>query len=169
MMPETMPGTMLEIAIAFIKQFEGCSLSAYPDPLSGNKPITIGYGCTKKLNGEDWCLGETITQAEADSLLNYQLNHHYLPALQYSIPTWKDLNTNQEAALVSFAYNVGAWFYGADDFQTITKVLREGDFTAVPAALLLYVNPGSKVEEGLRKRRQAEGELFARPVEPARR
>lgn len=34
--------------VPLIKEFEGCYLKAYPDPLSGNLPITIGWGTTKK-------------------------------------------------------------------------------------------------------------------------
>jgi lysozyme len=31
-----------------IKEFEGCRLNAYPDPLSGGLPITIGWGWQSK-------------------------------------------------------------------------------------------------------------------------
>ena len=30
------------MGIKLVKEFEGCRLNAYPDPLSGNLPITIG-------------------------------------------------------------------------------------------------------------------------------
>jgi len=62
--------------------------------------------------------------------------------------------------LVSFAWNVGWHFCGSSDFVTISRVLRESDYDAVPSAMMLYVNPGSSVEAGLRRRRQAEGKLW---------
>ena len=52
-----------------IKHFEGCRLTAYPDPGTGGDPWTIGYGHT----GPDVYLGVTITQAEADHLLKQDL------------------------------------------------------------------------------------------------
>ena len=55
--------------LKLIKEFEGCRLNAYPDPLSGNLPITIGWGGTRKKDGSPFKMGDTITQAEADELL----------------------------------------------------------------------------------------------------
>jgi hypothetical protein len=62
-------------AIPLIKKFEGCYLKAYPDPRTGNLPITIGWGSTKKRDGSNWKLGESITQQEADDLLMLQLDY----------------------------------------------------------------------------------------------
>ncbi|HID1023608.1 TPA: glycoside hydrolase family protein, partial [Klebsiella michiganensis] len=38
--------------IALIKRFEGCRLTAYPDPGTGGAPWTIGYGWTGKVDGK---------------------------------------------------------------------------------------------------------------------
>jgi lysozyme len=70
------------------------------------------------------------------------------------------MNENQQGALLSFAYNLGAGFYGSPNFNTITRVLREKKWNEVPKALELYINPGTKVESGLRRRRIAEGKLW---------
>lgn len=61
---------------------------------------------------------------------------------------------------MSFAYNVGWQFYGSAGFETITKRLGESDWSKVPAAMALYVNPGTSTEAGLRRRRAAEGALW---------
>jgi peptidoglycan hydrolase-like protein with peptidoglycan-binding domain/GH24 family phage-related lysozyme (muramidase) len=148
--------------IRLIKQFEGCHLEAYPDPLSGGKPYTIGWGSTRRKDGSPFSLGEKITQAEADDLLTWQVERQFLPALE-RIPAWSELNENQRGALLSFAYNLGAKFYGASGFSTITRVLQERRWDQMESALLLYRNPGSNVEEGLRRRRQAEADLFNAP------
>ena len=149
--------------LSLIKQFEGCHLTAYPDPLSGGRPYTVGWGSTRRKNGNPFELGEKITQAEADGLLQWQVEQEFLPSLE-AIPAWVELNENQRGALLSFAYNLGARFYGASDFKTITRVLRDRRWDQMEAALLLYRNPGTHVEAGLRRRRQAEADLFNQPT-----
>ncbi len=142
-----------------IKEFEGCHLNAYPDPLTGGLPITIGWGSTRDFNGESFKLGRKITQKYADTLLEFDLKNRFLPSLQ-RIPYWNEMNERQQGALLSFAYNLGANFYGSSGFSTISRVLREKKWNEVPAALELYRNPGSKVEAGLLRRRKAEGKLW---------
>ena len=149
--------------VPLIKEFEGCYLNAYRDPLSGNLPITIGWGTTKKRDGSNWKLGESITQQEADDLLMLQLENNYLPSLQ-KIPVWNELNTNQQGALLSFGYNLGANFYGSSSFKSMTRVLRDKKWDEIEETFLKYRNPGSNVEVGLRRRRQAEADLFLTPV-----
>ena len=151
-----MPGVTL------IKQFEGCHLKAYPDPLSGGRPYTIGWGSTRKKNGRPFELGEEITQAEADELLISQIEGEFLPSLE-KIPVWRELNVNQRGAILSFAYNLGAQFYGSQGFETISRVLREKNWSQIQDALVLYRNPGSNVEAGLKRRRLAEAALFKTP------
>jgi len=147
------------MGIKLIKEFEGCHLSAYPDPLSGNLPITIGWGSTRKKDGSPFKLGDKITQAEADDLLISQCKNQFLPALR-KIPHWNEMSDGQRGALLSFAYNLGAGFYGGDNFNTITKRLKNREWNLVPDALYLYRNPGSNVEAGLARRRKAEGEAW---------
>lgn len=149
--------------VVLIKEFEGLYLKAYPDPLSGDKPITIGWGTTRKKDGSEWKLGETITEAEAEELLMMQLEEKYLPPLQ-KIPVWDELNVNQQGALLSFGYNLGANFYGGKNFQSITRVLQNKQWDEIEETFLKYINRGSPVEKGLRRRREAEAKLFLTPV-----
>lgn len=151
----------LKAGIDLIKKFEGCHLKAYPDPLSGGLPITIGWGSTSKKNGTLFKLGDTITQKEADELLIFQCENQFLPTLS-KIPYWREMNDNQRGALLSFAYNLGAGFYGGSNFNTITRNLREKNWKAIPKTLEIYRNPGSSVEVGLLRRRKAEGDLWNR-------
>lgn len=148
--------------VELIKQFEGLHLTAYPDPLSGGRPYTVGWGSTRRKDGSPFYLGQRISRQEADDLLVYQLETEFLPALE-RIPVWPELNDNQRGALLSFAYNLGAGFYGASGFETISRVLRNRQWDKIESALLLYRNPGTNVEEGLRRRRQAEADLFRTP------
>lgn len=146
--------------IALIKEFEGCHLKSYYDPLTGGLPITIGWGSTRRKDGSSFMIGNVITQDEADDLLYFQLSREFLPALQ-KIPHWNEMNEKQQGALLSFAYNLGANFYGSSGFNTLSRVLREKKWSEVPAALELYRNPGTKVEAGLLRRRRAEGKLWS--------
>jgi len=150
-----------ESGVHLIKEFEGCHLSAYYDPLTGGLPITIGWGSTRRKNGTIFMIGNKISQAEADDLLYFQLRREFLPSLQ-KIPYWNEMNENQQGALLSFAYNLGASFYGSANFNTITKALKEKRWGDVPAALERYRNPGTNVEAGLLRRRKAEGALWSR-------
>ena len=146
--------------VDLIKEFEGCHLKSYYDPLTGGLPITIGWGSTRRKDGTRFMIGNTITQDEADDLLYYQLRREFLSALQ-KIPYWGEMNDNQRGALLSFAYNLGADFYGSPDFNTITRVLKNKEWSKVPDALYLYRNPGTNVEKGLARRRVAEGKLWS--------
>jgi len=134
-------------------------LQAYPDPLSGNLPITIGWGSTRDLNGKPFKLGQKISQKVADDLLISQIKNEFLPTLS-KIPYWSEMSDGKRGALLSFAYNLGAGFYGSGDFNTITKRLKNKEWDLVPDALYLYRNPGSNVEAGLARRRKAEGKLW---------
>lgn len=153
------PTVMPNCGVELIKEFEGCHLNAYPDPLSGYLPITIGWGSTKDFDGSAFKLTRKITQQYADKLLINDLKNRFLPSLQ-KIPHWNDMNENQRGALLSFAYNLGAGFYGKPNFNTITRVLKHKQWDKVPDALYLYRNPGTKVEAGLARRRKAEGKLW---------
>ena len=146
--------------VELIKEFEGCKLRAYYDPHTGGLPITIGWGSTRRKDGSRFMIGNTITQDEADDLLYFQLRREFLPALQ-KIPYWSEMNDNQRGALLSFAYNLGADFYGHGNFNTITRNLKDKNWKEIPETLKLYRNPGSKVEAGLLRRRVAEGKLWS--------
>jgi len=145
--------------VDLIKEFEGCHLQAYPDPLSGNLPITIGWGSTRDLNGKPFKLGQKITQKVADDLLISQIKNEFLPTLS-KIPYWSEMSDGKRGALLSFAYNLGSGFYGSGNFSSITGRLKNKEWDKVPDALYLYRNPGSNVEAGLARRRKAEGKLW---------
>jgi len=103
----------------------------------------------------------SISKQRAKELLDYHIDNAIVPILSSKIPTWGIMNANQKATIISFAYNLGSNFYGSLNFNTITKALsKKENFSQVPAALMLYVNPGSNFEAGLRRRRQAEGKLW---------
>jgi GH24 family phage-related lysozyme (muramidase) len=151
----------LGAALKLIQEFEGCHLDAYPDPLSGGEPWTIGWGTTRYDDGRPVRKGDRLNMVEADMLLRLEVDK-IADKLRATVPYWKEMSDQQKCALISFAYNLGSGFYGAKGFETISKRLREKDWAGVPDALLLYRNPGSNVEAGLKRRRIAEGDLWGR-------
>ena len=151
----------LSDALKLIQQFEGCHLDAYPDPASGGEPWTIGWGTTRYGDGRKVKKGDKLNRVEADMLLRQEVDR-IAAKLRETVPHWREMADHQQCALVSFAYNLGSGFYGSTGFETISRELREKDWDAVPAALLLYRNPGTNVEAGLRRRREAEGKLWAK-------
>jgi GH24 family phage-related lysozyme (muramidase) len=157
-----------------VQSFEGCRLTAYPDPGTGGEPFTIGWGNTTYASGKPVRPGDTITQQMADELLDVRLRTDLL-RLAKRIPRWDTFTVHQQAALLSFTFNCGPNWFGGEGYDTITARVRDGQLDQVPAAMALYINPGSKVEAGLRRRREAEGRLWrgeglpaAAPVAPPR-
>lgn len=110
-------------------------------------PSRLG-GEYKNFDGKPFKITDQITQSQADSLLDNQIRNQFLPPLR-KIPHWNEMNSNQKGALLSFAYNLGANFYGSSGFNTISRVLRNKQWNDVPDALYLYRNPGTNVEAGL--------------------
>jgi GH24 family phage-related lysozyme (muramidase) len=103
--------------------------------------------------------GDKITVIEASKLLDLEIERT-ADKLRATVPYWNAMNGDKQCALISFAYNLGSGFYGTTGFETISKRLKEKDWEAVPEAMLLYRNPGTSVEAGLLRRRQAEGRLW---------
>jgi len=157
----------LDIAADIICEFEGFRSSPYLCPAG---VWTIGYGTTYYPDGNVVQPDDRpISQDEGMKYLEYHIDNAIVPVLEKTIPTWGPMNANQRASITSFAYNLGAYFYGAENFDTITRALStQANWPQVPSALMLYVNPGSSFEAGLRRRRQAEGDLWNRTGKFAR-
>ena len=136
--------------INLVKRFEGCCLTAYK-PVAAEKYWTIGYGHY----GPDVQKGQKITQGKAEQLLKSDLVRYENNVMKFNAKYhW---NQNEFDALVSFAYNTGS----------INNLVKNGKRSrAEIAEKILEYNKGADGEElaGLKKRRQAEQELFLRPV-----
>ena len=140
--------------IALIKRFEGCRLTAYPDPGTGGDPWTIGYGWTGKVYGKPIKPGMKIDDATADRLLRtgvVSFDQAVSKMLKVSV------TQNQYDALVSLAYNIGT---RALSTSTLMKKLNAGDVKGAADAFLRWNRSGGKVMAGLTNRRKAEREVF---------
>jgi lysozyme len=139
-----------------VKHFEGLYTDAYFCPAG---VPTIGYGHTANVE-----LGQCITPQEAENILQDDMQK-FAVAVDNAIVV--ELNDNQFAALVSFAFNCGAGNLRA---STLCRKLNAGDYDCVPSELGRWVkatdpSTGKKRSlAGLVKRRAAEGTLFLKPL-----
>lgn len=134
---------------ALLKEFEGLGLKAYRCPAG---VLTIGYGHT----GPDVTPAMTITAARAEELLAADCLKCY--AQVTAIFNGTDLNANQLAALVSFVFNLGASRLAT---STLAKKIKANPADpAIRAEFLRWTFAGGKPLPGLKRRRQAEANLY---------
>ena len=145
----------INIAGNIIRKYEGCGLKAYPDPATGGEPWTIGWGSTFYEDGVKVKKGDVISQDRADSLLYIHINHFY----EKMKPFIKaQLNDNQIAALISFAYNCGV---GAFSKSTLLKKSNANPSDpSIRDEFNKWTKANGKVFAGLVKRRKAEADLY---------
>ena len=132
------------------EQFEGCKLTAYPDPATGGSPWTIGYGHT----GPEVHLGLTITQEQAEELLMEDVKK---AAATVNTKVTTDITQEEFDALVDFVFNVGAGNFNA---STLLKKVNSGDIQGAANEFLKWDMAAGKHMAGLLKRRHAEAEEF---------
>ncbi len=151
--------TALARSCELIRRFEGFRPDAYPDPATKDdpdpakrgKPITIGYGST----GAGIVLGLRWTREQAEQDLAIRVRDlvtRVRTIVKVSLPD------DAVAALVSFAYNLGA---KALEGSTLLRKLNAGDAAGAAAQFDVWVKANGKVFPGLMIRRKAEREVFA--------
>jgi GH24 family phage-related lysozyme (muramidase) len=147
----------LPAALKIIREFEGCRLKAYRCPAG---VWTIGWGSTRLPGTGAVRSGDVITQEDADRLLAAEVVGLFGPGAAALVKPWKRLAPNAQAALVSFAYNVGL---GAFEESTLLRRLNAGhDPNAVAREELprWVKGEGGRQLDGLVRRRTAEIALF---------
>jgi len=134
--------------IDLIKSFEGCRLEAYKCPAG---IWTIGYGATGPSikEGMKW----TQEQAEA-ALLKHVAEFESAVNSMVTVP----ITQAQFDALVSFVYNIGP---NAFRKSTLLDLLNDGDYSGAAQQFARWISKGTPAEPGLRRRREAERQLFA--------
>ena len=146
-----------------IKTYEGFESKAY----NKDGKWTVGAGSTTHPDGTPVKKGDVIDATKADMYVRHYTYNTVIPTLSNTIPSWNKMKPNQQAALISFAYNMGPNFYGAPNRETITAALKSPlTWYKVPAILPLYNKATSQtsgklvVLQGLVKRRKAEANLW---------
>lgn len=143
-------------AIDLIKKFEGLKLKVYLD--SAGLP-TVGYG--HKIQKRDRLAeGQWITFQQADRFFEQdfaEAKRALARLVQVS------LSKSQEAAILSWLYNVGG--VQAKGSKVVTH-LNAGDPWSVPELLKEWCHADGRVNDGLVKRREEEAQLFAAGTSP---
>ena len=146
-------------AVKLVRYFEGCKLTAYPDPVSGGDPWTIGWGST----GPDIRHGVVWSQAQCDARLVQDLAKFgaKVAGLIGSATT----SQNQFDAMVDFAYNLGL---GNFHSSTLLKLHIAGNYAAAAQEFVKWDKAGGHEVKGLKIRRMTEAKLYAGPVDIAK-
>ena len=143
-----------QMLIALIKKYEGFRSTPYRCP-AGH--LTIGYGFTDA----KYLRMKKLTRAQADRILEDEM----LPKMRQLIARYVKvpLDSCQEAALVSFTYNLGE-----ENLERIVSESRNrlnaGNYKVIPAVMKMYtkakVNGKPRTLQGLVTRRNEEAKLF---------
>lgn len=138
-----------------IKRDEGYSATAYHDP--GYGIPTIGYGATRYPDGRAVKMGDTISQKDAETLLDWHITK---AAQDVDNAVTVPLNRNEKEALTDLSYNIGG-----DQLKNSTLIdcLNQGDRQCAADEFLAWDKSDGKVLPGLVKRRKENKTLFLKP------
>lgn len=122
-----------EALLADLRRDEGLRLRAYPDPLTGGSPWTIGYGHTglDVHPGLVW----TVDQAEAALRADVAKAERLLDAYA---PWWRGLAPARQDVLLNMTFNLG-WGdgqHGLSSFKRTLSKIRRGDYAGAAANML---------------------------------
>ena len=150
----------LEKMVEKMKEREGFRPIAVRDDLATGKPIVVGFGTTHVYpkTGKPIKLGDTMTKEQGEENIR-SFFKNMTPGLE-KIPGWDDMDAGKQSAILSFGYNAGQNFYGADGYETITKNLKDKDYDAVPETLKKYNKGDGEILPGLVTRREEEGNMW---------
>lgn len=140
-----------------IKAFEGCKLTAYKCPAG---VWTIGYGFTTYMDGSAVKKGDTITQADADIMLQKKVEE-FRTQVARVVPGI--LPSGAVDALTSFAYNCGV---GALTRSTLLKKIKANhlDLKGIRTEFLKWNKANGKELVGLTNRRLREYNMYAEAI-----
>lgn len=133
------------LALPAVKESEGLRTSAYLDPVG---VPTICFGETLGVK-----IGDVKSPAQCDAMLVKRL-HSFLEEMRAC--TTRQLPAKTEAALLSFAYNLGTGTYCQN---LASKRINPGKLWETCQALSLYTKAGGRELPGLVKRRAEERAL----------
>lgn len=141
-------------AARIIKKYEGFMPDPYRCP--GGIP-TIGYGSTRYENGDEVSMDDcSIDRERAEEILLYYIKE---VADQVRSVVKHKLEDHQEAALISFTYNLGI---GNLKRSTLLQLINRGpENQNIPNEFKRWNKAGGKVLAGLTTRREEEAKLWS--------
>ena len=165
-LPETpgAPRSTSPVGLALIKEFESCAKAigagrfmAYPDPGTGGKPWTIGWGSTTDFDGKPIQPGTVWTQAQCDDRKAHDMKRFERDVIAALGSAIEATSQPQFDALVSFAYNCGAAKLRS---STLLRMHKAGDYAGAAKQFARWNTAAGRVLPGLTRRRAAEAELY---------
>ena len=141
-----------DLAVEIIMRWEGCKLSAYPDPGTGGDPWTIGYGATGPGIGP----GVQWTLEQAQDRLDRDVSR-FMDGVKERLERYA--TPGQLAAMTSLAYNIGLGAFGG---STLLRKFNAGDTAGAAAEFARWVYAAGRRMRGLERRRADERALFDR-------
>lgn len=149
----------IKIALPLLKKSEGLRLKAYPDPATKGKPYTIGYGATYYENGQEIQPADKISKERAEELLIFHATQARDAARKY---LKKKLTPNQEAAVISLVFNIGAGNFAKSTL--LRKLNANPSDPTIEAEFKKFIYANKKIFPGLVSRRAEEAKLFFTPL-----
>jgi lysozyme len=143
-----------EHGIDLIKRFEGCRLTAYPDPATGGEPYTCGWGITSAAGVGIVDRHTVWTEQEAHDKLVEALGryeHAVLEAVKHP------LTQNQFDACVSLCWNIGPTNF---KHSSVVRHINEGRMQEAADSFLAWDKAAHHVMAGLHRRREQERGQF---------
>lgn len=151
--------------IRLLHEFEGLAkvlpdgrIQAYPDPGTGGKPWTIGYGSTTDESGNPIAPGTIWTRRRAED--RFAMDVDKFAAGVRSALDGAPATENQFAAMVSLAYNIGLMNFRN---STLLRKHKAGDYAGAQSEFARWNKAAGRVMAGLTRRRAAEARLYGSP------
>ena len=142
-----------------IKPFEGLArkradglVQAYPDPGTGGRPWTIGWGAT----GPGIVEGTVWTMEQCEDALDHHIQYFALGLVKLS-PAIKDEPDRRFAAVLSWVYNCGLGNYRISTFK---KRIDAKNWEGAAEECMKWNKAAGRVLPGLTRRRAAEAVLM---------
>ena len=141
-------------ALSIIKTFEGFNEKAYPDPVTGGSPYTLGYGTQFYPDGSQVKQGHRCTKEKALEYLLYEINVIVDEIDKLNL----DLDLYMKQGLISFIHSAGwdSFLYSSiiDHCEAENYILAAQEFGK------WIFNEEHEVIGGLLDRRRQEASLF---------
>jgi lysozyme len=146
-------------AINLIRKYEGYNESAYPDPVTGAEPYTIGFGTQFYPDGAPVKQGQCCSKEKALEYLFHETNIIDTQLEKLNL----GLDDSMRQALISFIHSVG---WESFLYSHLVDAIENEDFCTATEEIGRWVfDEEHQVIGGLLERRKEEAALFLQETE----
>lgn len=149
----------LSSAINIIRKYEGFNEKAYPDPVTGTEPYTIGYGSQYYPDGSPVKKGHLCSKTKALEYLFHEVNIIEAQLTKLNL----GLDDSMAQALISFIHSIG---WEPFLYSRVIDCLEREDFCGATEEMGRWIfDTDHKVIGGLLDRRREEINLFLQDID----